>query len=104
MGKYILIVTANAQPGEDDEFNRWYDDQHLGDVCQVPGVAGAKRFSSDPSSPHPTPANYMTIYDLETDDPGAVVAEISRRGAVGEFPVSPALDATSAQLTIYKVR
>ena len=43
------------------------------------------------------------IYDIETDDIGAVMAEMGRRGAAGEMPISDALDAPASQLWIYKV-
>lgn len=102
MGKYIMVVNTDANPGQDEEFNRWYDEQHIADVCGVPGVKSAKRYTADPSSMTPAPGKYLTIYELETDDPAGIIAELGRRGAQNEFPLSSALNLETAKLTIYK--
>ena len=72
MGKYILMVQSNAVGGEDDAFNDWYDNVHLGEVLEVPGFTAAQRFrvKGDPvagESGH----RYLAVYELETDDPQA---------------------------------
>jgi len=104
MDKYILMATVDAKPGEDEEFNRWYDEEHLRDVCQVPGFVSGKRYQSDPASPLASPGRYLAIYELETDDPTAVLAELSRRAQVGEIPISPTLAPGTAQMMLYKAR
>jgi len=35
MGKYILLVQSNATDGKEEEFNKWYDEIHLGEVLRV---------------------------------------------------------------------
>lgn len=44
MAAGVLMVYANCREGDDEAFNRWYDEVHLADVCAVPGVVGAQRF------------------------------------------------------------
>jgi hypothetical protein len=39
----------------------------------------------------------MAIYEIETDDPMTVMAELGRRVGSGEAKISPALDTGSAQ-------
>jgi len=45
MVKFTYLVLTNAVPGREEEFNRWYTEQHLPDVLRVPGVVSAQRFS-----------------------------------------------------------
>ena len=46
MQKHIFIVYTNAVEGRDDEYNAWYDDQHLNDVLKIPGVVAALMLSA----------------------------------------------------------
>jgi hypothetical protein len=102
MAKYIMVVGTSPAAGQEAEFNKWYDEIHIPEVCEIPGITGAKRFASDPSAPGERP--YLAIYDLETDDPSAVMAELTRRNVAGEMRMTPAFDLESVQLAIYKVR
>ncbi len=100
MAKYSLLVGTAPVEGKEDEFNKWYDEKHVPEICTIPGVTGAKRFSSYPSMPGERP--YLAIYELETDDPMAVMAELGRRTANGELTPSEAIDMTKATIAIYK--
>ena len=44
-----FLVFSNPVEGREDEYNEWYDNVHLRDVCNVPGVAGAKRYELVPT-------------------------------------------------------
>jgi hypothetical protein len=44
MATYYYVVLTSAKPGQLEEFHRWYDEQHIPDVVNVPGVKSAKRF------------------------------------------------------------
>ncbi len=104
MSSYILVVPSSAKPGEDGAYNAWYDEVHLRDVCAIPGVTGGRRYTPDSASPNPAEADYLAIYEIETDDPGAVIAELGRRAQSGEMTISPALDVATARMTLFKAR
>ena len=104
MGSYILVVPSSAMAGQDAAYNSWYDEVHLRDVCAIPGVTGGRRYQPDPASPSPAEADYLAIYEIETDDPGAVIAELGRRAGAGEMEISPALDRTTARMMLFKAR
>jgi len=44
MAKYVFVVMTNAVAGQEAEFNRWYDEEHLADVLKLPGMVSAQRF------------------------------------------------------------
>lgn len=104
MGKFVLVVPSSAQAGRDAEYNEWYDNQHIHDICALPGVFSGRRFVPSSASPMPPPESYLAIYEIETDDIDGVMAEMNRRAAAGEMPLSDALDLASAKMWVYEQR
>ena len=40
--EYLSLVTVDIDPEVEDEFNRWYNDVHVGEVLDCPGwVSGS---------------------------------------------------------------
>jgi hypothetical protein len=90
--RYKMLVLANAADGRDEEFNRWYDEQHLGDVLALPGVLTGERFKiAGPADKW----SYLTLYDIETDDLAAFGAEIEKRAGTDAMPLSDAIDVST---------
>jgi hypothetical protein len=98
-----MVVQSKAVDGKDAEYNEWYDSQHFGDICAIPGVTGGRRLEQVMTVAGEPGLKYLAIYDIETDDIGALMAEMGRRGAEGLMPISDALDAPASQLWIYQV-
>lgn len=97
MKRYKLMALTNAREGRDDEFGRWYDDQHIPDVLSVPGMISAERFILVGEGKH----RYMTLYDIETDDVGAVMAEIGSRQGTDAMPITDAIDGETASAAVW---
>jgi len=57
--KGFLLVTMHAPPAFEEEFNAWYDTEHLPERLAVPGFETALRFVC--LSGHP---RYLAMYDL----------------------------------------
>ncbi|MGB3501623.1 MAG: hypothetical protein WBA44_08375 [Mesorhizobium sp.] len=89
----LLVVFTNPVEGKDDEYNDWYDNQHLGDVLNVPGVRSAQRFGLGPVQrmPAPHPWKYMAIYEVETQRIDEVVATLNRLPGSADMPMTDAL-------------
>ncbi len=103
MRKFKLVVMTRPVAGKEDEYNRWYQNEHLRDVVAVPGFQAAQRFSlNQVLIPGATAAPYLAIYDIETDDIDAAVKELTRRAERGEMAVSPALDTDGGFAAIYE--
>lgn len=69
--RYKLVVLYNPVSGRDLEFNQWLDHTHVPDLLQVDGITSAERFRlafAQTTPPGYTDHQYMTIYDIETDD------------------------------------
>jgi hypothetical protein len=95
MPRFQYVVLAQAVAGREQEFDDWYDGQHIADVQRVPGVVSARRCNVvfqkvyDLAAPR---YHSLAIYEIETDDPEAFLAGISKLSGTPAMPSSSALD------------
>lgn len=71
MASHMLVVLSNAAEGEDDAFNDWYTNRHLGDVLNVPGYAAAQRFALSDGQLFDAsgiPYKYLALYEVDAED------------------------------------
>ena len=61
--KVILIIQMDVDPEMEEEFNRWYEEEHIPMLMQVPGVLSARRCISQGENP-----KYVTIYEHKNID------------------------------------
>ena len=52
MPRFTYTILSRAVPGREEEFVGWYRDQHIADVCRMPGVIGGQLFASMIWKPH----------------------------------------------------
>lgn len=68
MEKYLFVTYADyADPSCEDEFNDWYNNVHVPDMLETPGMISATRWENV----FPKGNNrrrYMAMYEIETDD------------------------------------
>src|ERR1051325_9040755 len=57
--KGFLLVLMQPPPAFEDEFNAWYDSEHIPERCAVPGFETGLRFVCLDGAP-----KYLAIYDL----------------------------------------
>ncbi|CAH1663837.1 MULTISPECIES: DUF4286 family protein [unclassified Chelatococcus] len=88
--KHLLLVLTNAVEGREEEFNEWYNDRHLDDVLQVPGIVAAQRYklSAAQRMTPPFPWTYFAIYEIETDDLPNTISTLSSRSGTAIMPLS----------------
>lgn len=55
----FLLVFMNPPPAFEEEFNAWYDTEHIPERLAVPGILTGLRYISTGASPR-----YLAIYDL----------------------------------------
>lgn len=71
----VFVVFADVADGEREEaFDRWYDEEHLGEVLGVPGIVAATRYRRlEPvEASSPIGHRHLCIYEIESDDLPAV--------------------------------
>ncbi len=103
---YYFLVFSNPVQGHEDEYNKWYDEQHAADVVSIPGFVTAQRYVQsevpffrvvDVQVP-----KYLIVYKMVTGDVEAVFAEVERRLKTGETYLSPAYDRKTSQSYVYQ--
>jgi len=105
--RYFLLVFNAPRPGQQAEYNRWYDQEHAPDVVSIPGFVSAQRYEYNPLQLREVARRkpkYLVLYELRTRDLPAVLAEVRRRLKSGQTRISPALDPDSGQMYLYRAR
>ena len=67
-GKGLLMVFTDVGPEHEDEFNRWYNEEHIPERLSIPGVLDAARYRATRGGP-----KYLACYEL--DEPEAWYSE-----------------------------
>jgi hypothetical protein len=89
MKKCVLLAMTNAVDGREREFNEGYTSRHIHDILKVAGVVSAQRFQCRAGQ---EAFGFLALYELETDDPERVLAEIRERDRNGTHVMSEAVD------------
>lgn len=61
--KGLLMAMMEPRPELEEDFNRWYNEQHIPERMSVPGFLSARRFRAIEGSPR-----YLALYDLASPD------------------------------------
>jgi hypothetical protein len=62
-GRALLVVMFDVDPEHEEEFNRWYDEEHFPERKGIPGFLSCRRFRAVQGSP-----KYIAVYELESLD------------------------------------
>ena len=93
MRTFTFVALTNAVPGREQEFNDWYDNQHVKDVLAIPGFVAAQRFERVGGAVRAvSPYRYLATYEVVTDDPDAALQELLARVGTPSMPISEAMD------------
>lgn len=103
MPKHIMLAMTNAREGQEDEFNDWYNDQHLHDVVKAPGIVAAQRFKIDDLQRYPGPYafRYLAIYEIEAEDTQPTIDYIAKAIGTDAMIVSDAMSDEPAVRGVY---
>ncbi|QLL08718.1 hypothetical protein [Mycobacterium vicinigordonae] len=103
MARHVLLVYSEPVPGQEDEYNEWYDGLHLDELLQFDGIVSAERFDFLAHEDFPKPErSRLAIYDVETDNPHDFLRRLL--GATESMTVSPSIDIKSVRLYAFESR
>ncbi len=94
MARFTYTVLSRAVPGREEEFIDWYTEQHLVDVLKLPGVVSGKLYRLDFQRVYDLDApqwTLMTIYELEGDDPEAIINNLRDAAGSAAMPSTETL-------------
>ncbi len=61
----LLVASMNIDPSVEEEFNAWYNTEHLPFLAAVPGVLSARRYQAEDAG---MARKYLALYHLESAD------------------------------------
>ncbi|MDT4892367.1 MAG: hypothetical protein QOE97_1402 [Pseudonocardiales bacterium] len=59
-GNAVLVVQVEIDPVDEEEFNRWYDEEHIPEKLEEPGFISVRRFKISDGA-----CKYLVLYELE---------------------------------------
>src|SRR4051794_4263244 len=67
----LMLNLASVDPAHEDDFNRWYEEEHLPDVRKrFPEITSARRYrATDGEEPR-----YLVVYEYEVDSEDELTA------------------------------
>jgi hypothetical protein len=92
--RYYYLVWATPVPGMETQFNDWYQNQHMGDLVQLPGWVGAQRFrivtdvGARPSKGG-YGAGYLIVWDIVEKDSNTAMQRVTAALAGGKSRRGP---------------
>ena len=60
-GTGLLMVWADVPADKEDDFNRWYNEEHMAERLSVPGFLDAARYEAVKNGP-----KHLACYELES--------------------------------------
>ena len=94
MPKAIMLVQSKpSSPDREDEYNDWYSNTHIPEVCAIDGITTARRYRASGATPiGPDVPPYVAVYELEADDLGGVLGDLASRAMDGRMNMSDAME------------
>ena len=62
-GDGLLLVYSDVAPEHIEEYNRWYNEEHLPERLSIPGVLNAARYEATQGGPR-----YLAVYELSSPE------------------------------------
>ncbi len=60
-GNGLLLVMMDIDPEHEEDFNRWYAQEHVPERLAIPGFISARRFRAVEGAP-----KYLALYEIES--------------------------------------
>jgi len=93
----LLLFMTDIDPKLEDEFHRWYEEEHVPERMAIPGFITARRFRALEGGP-----KYLALYDLDSPD---VLQSAAYRHIIGagKSPWTQRMEAnfTNARRNVY---
>ena len=97
-GTAMFMVMLDVPADKEEEFNRWYNEEHLAELLSVPGVLNAARYEAVRSGP-----KHLAFYELENADVVRSEAYTSRPTTEWGQRIGPRVIGTNFSNNVYEM-
>ncbi len=88
----LAVSTLCTDPAREKEFSDWYLYTHFHDILKTPGLTQAHRYRNLNPQPRADEAEYLALYEIDTEDPAAVVRQIEHDDRTIRIPQGRMID------------
>jgi hypothetical protein len=97
----ILMTFSDPVEGMEADYDDWYQNVHLPQLCKLPGIRSAQRFQLvDTGDGKPSGPRNVAVYQI-FGDPRAVFDEMIAQARSGALDRSPAIDPGTVSVTLW---
>ena len=75
--KHLVLILTEPTPGQEDEFNNYYENLHLREVLDTTKLQSAQRFKLVDEAGEPCPLPYLAVYETEAEDATGIIENIN---------------------------
>ena len=97
-GSAMFMVMVDVPADKEEEFSRWYNEEHLAELLSVPGLLNAARYEAIRSGP-----KHLAFYELENADVVRSEAFTSRPTTEWGKRIGPRVVGTNFSNNVYEM-
>ena len=97
-GTGLMMVWMDVPADKEEEFNHWYNEEHLPELLAIPGVLNAARYEAVSSGP-----KHLACYELESPAVVETEAFTSRKPTEWAQRIGPRVIATNLINNVYQM-
>ena len=101
MAQIKMVALTTPLPGKEGEFNDWYQNAHLPELVNGLSMQGAQRYKLVAKMAGADENQYLAIYDIEADDPGAFLAQMGEFAGSGQMTPPTTQDMATTYLGVF---
>lgn len=75
--KHLVLVLTEPRDGQTEEFDRYYEDEHIDDVLRTTGWTRGQRFKLTDQVGATCPLPYLALYEAWDEDAAGVLKTLS---------------------------
>jgi len=75
--KHMVLVLTEPTEGQTEEFDRYYEQDHIDEVLQTTGWVSGQRFRLQDQVGAPCPLPYLAIYEAQAEDAASVLKTLN---------------------------
>ena len=81
MARFMLIAIngPTAGPGDEEAYNKWYDEVHASDLMSVNGAVSVRRFKI--KAQNRIDKSYVNVTEFEAENAAVVMAELAQKAS-----------------------
>ncbi len=76
--KHLVLILTEPTQGNEDEYNDYYENLHLGEVLDTTQLLSAQRFKLAAQAGEDCPLPYLAVYEAEADSAEAVLDDLNQ--------------------------